>query len=570
MFGVVEHVEVPVDALTELRDECGHERFDRPVAFAVDRVRGAVDLELCLDRGAAAVVAGAGVQLVAAQPVSRLVGQVLGLECVPHHAGADLRTGVLGDVLDGLRELDLQTPWQVETVLGLHHVGDATLAGLAVHADHGFVRPSDVRGIDGEVRDAPLRVLAAAVALGVECLEPLLDRVLVAAGERGVHEVAGVGVARVHRQAVAILGGAAQLVDVTEVEFGVDAVHEQVHRQGDDVDVAGALTVAEQRALDPVGAGHHAELGGCHRTPAIIVRVQRDDHRPALLDRAAEPLDHVAVDVGGVALDRRRQVQHDRAVRCRLDDVHDGFAHLDRELGLGEREALRRVLVTDLGVARSVFELAAELGAVDCDVDDARLVEAEHDLALQRIGGVVEVHDRSWRALDALIRALDQLLAALYEHLDRDVVGDAVLLDQLAHEVEIGLAGGREPDLDLLESHRDQFFEHAQLAGGVHGIDERLVAVAQVDRAPQRGLVDRDVRPGAVGEHDRHERRVLLEGHRFRGDILGRHRILLVFVRVGRCSSGSGPKRQGVKKQEPPGREGGGCGRTRVCGARPT
>ena len=65
-----------------------------------------------------------------------------------------------------------------------------------------------------------------------------------------------------HRQPVAVLGGAAQGVDVADVELGVDAVDEQVHRQRHDVDVAGALAVAEQRALDPVGAGHHAELGG--------------------------------------------------------------------------------------------------------------------------------------------------------------------------------------------------------------------------------------------------------------------------------------------------------------------
>ena len=151
------------------------------------------------------------------------------------------------------------------------------------------------------------------------------------------------------------------------------------------------------------------------------------------------------------------------------------------------------------------------------------LVESEDDLALQRVGRVVEVHDRPRRALQALVGALDQFLAALHQHLDRHVVGDAVLVDQLAHEVEVGLARRREPDLDLLEAHRHEFLEHPQLASRVHRIDERLVAVAQVDRAPLRCRGDRDVRPGAVGEHDRHERRVLLEGHLLRGDVLGRH-----------------------------------------------
>ena len=80
----------------------------------------------------------------------------------------------------------------------------------------------------------------------------------------GVDEVADVRVARVDGQAVAVLGHPAQGVDVADVELGVDALAEQVHGQVDDVDVAGALAVAEQRALDPVGAGHHPELGGGH------------------------------------------------------------------------------------------------------------------------------------------------------------------------------------------------------------------------------------------------------------------------------------------------------------------
>jgi hypothetical protein len=41
----------------------------------------------------------------------------------------------------------------------------------------------------------------------------------------------------------------------------------------------------------------------------------------------------------------------------------------------------------------------------------------------------------------------------LREHLDGDVVGDQVLLDELADEVEVGLAGRREADLDLLVAH---------------------------------------------------------------------------------------------------------------------
>ena len=154
---------------------------------------------------------------------------------------------------------------------------------------------------------------------------------------------------------------------------------------------------------------------------------------------------------------------------------------------------------------------------------DTGPVEPEHHAPLQDRRGVVEVHDGAGRADQRLVGALDQLVAALREHLDGHVVGDEVFVDQLAHEVEVGLARGREADLDLLEAHRHERLEHAPLADRVHRVDERLVAVAQVDRAPARRLRELAVGPLAIGQLERHERAVLLERHLLRLCGLGRH-----------------------------------------------
>ena len=194
-------------------------------------------------------------------------------------------------------------------------------------------------------------------------------------------------------QAIAVLGDPAEGVDIGDVELGVHALREEVHGQRDHVDVARALTVAEQRALHPVGPGHHAQLGGRHRAAPVIVRVQGQHDAVAVRDMPQEPLDGVGIEVRGVHLDRRRQVQDELLLGRRLDDVHDRLADLDGELHLGARVALGRVLVEDLGVAHRVLELPAQLGRVDGDVDDARLVEAEHHPPLQDGRGVVEVHD---------------------------------------------------------------------------------------------------------------------------------------------------------------------------------
>ena len=73
---------------------------------------------------------------------------------------------------------------------------------------------------------------------------------------------------------------------------------------------------------------------------------------------------------------------------------------------------------------------------------------------------------------------------ALHQYLQRYVVGDATLLDRPSREIEIGLRGGGKADLDLPESHVEQQVEHARFAVVTHRVDQRLVAVAKVDRAP--------------------------------------------------------------------------------------
>ena len=161
-----------------------------------------------------------------------------------------------------------------------------------------------------------------------------------------------------------------------------------------------------------------------------------------------------------------------------------------------------RVLVVDVGLRHGLLELPAQPGALEGDVDDALLAHPEHDAALQHRGRVVEVHDRLLRAADGVEGALDEVVAALGEHLDRHVVGDVAAVDELAAEVEVGLAGAREADLDLLVAHPHEELEHAHLALGVHRVDEGLVAVTQVDGAPARGLGHHLVGPGAVGHVD--------------------------------------------------------------------
>ena len=74
------------------------------------------------------------------------------------------------------------------------------------------------------------------------------------------------------------------------------------------------------------------------------------------------------------------------------------------------------------------------------DPYDARPIISIHDAPEQRRRRVVEMHDRARSAAQRLERAKDQLLARLRQHLDRDVVGNEIFIDQLAAHSVTGRA----------------------------------------------------------------------------------------------------------------------------------
>ena len=88
--------------------------------------------------------------------------------------------------------------------------------------------------------------------------------------------------------------------------------------------------------------------------------------------------------------------------------------------------------------------------AVDGDLgDDLVAVGAEHHAPLQDRGRVVEVHDdvgAPWQAWK--VRSISSSRHWVSTWMVTSS-GNGALLDDLADEVEIGLAGRREADLDL-------------------------------------------------------------------------------------------------------------------------
>jgi hypothetical protein len=104
------------------------------------------------------------------------------------------------------------------------------------------------------------------------------------------------------------------------------------------------------------------------------------------------------------------------------------------------------------------------------------------------------------RAFQRLEGPRDQFRPALHQHLQRHVIGHPAFFDAPAGKIEIGLRGRRKADLDFLEPHVEQQLEHPRLAVMPHRVDQRLVAIAQIDRAPDRRLGDLLGRPGPVAQ----------------------------------------------------------------------
>ncbi len=399
------------------------ERVDRAAAAAVHRARPDAVGQHRVDgaRHAGQAVVGGRV-LHQPQPAGADVG---GLERGPDLGRADLAAAGLGAGLDEAAEGDLQAARQVEAVLALQHVGDAALAGLAVDAHHRFVAAADVLRVDGQVGHRPRRARA-----GRERGEALLDRVLVRARERREHQLAAVRVARVDRHARCSPRRRAR---------------SRARRRGR---AAGRrlactrLSASVTRSTLPVRSPLPNSVPSTRSAPAITASSAAATAVPRSLcgctlsttqSRSrrwrSHPLDLVGVDVGRRQLDRRRQVEHERLFRRRFPDVHHRLADRLREVELGGGEVSGEY--SSCTVVRPAIARARALDVgdrVDRDRDHARPVEAEDDLAEERRGGVVDVHDRARRAVDRRERAVDQLVAGLGEHLDRDVAGNAVAL----------------------------------------------------------------------------------------------------------------------------------------------
>jgi len=166
------------------------------------------------------------------------------------------------------------------------------------------------------------------------------------------------------RQLVAVFDGLADLVDVREVDLGIDTLREHVEAQRHEIDVAGTLAVAEQAAFDTVGAGQ--VMGSPERMRVVLdtlvenavrytetgdtIRVHASHHHATLVLGVAD-------SGAGICASRRAWLNAEGGVEG-FSPPLEGDSRTQTGLGLG---IVRSVAVARGG--RLVVEEAREGGA---------------------------------------------------------------------------------------------------------------------------------------------------------------------------------------------------------------
>ena len=126
----------------------------------------------------------------------------------------------------------------------------------------------------------------------------------------------------------------------------------EIHRHNDNVHIARALAIAEQRAFDPLSARHDCKLCRSHCAGTVVVRVQTNHNRIAIFDMTAKPLYLIGIDIGRRYFDCGRQVENDLLVRRRLPYIGNGIAYLNSEIDFGAGKAFGRILEYPIGFWR--------------------------------------------------------------------------------------------------------------------------------------------------------------------------------------------------------------------------
>ena len=305
----------------------------------------------------------------------------------------DLATVFLRIFLHHPGQFLLQPARQVDTEIPLQHVGDTALAGLGIDPHHFLVATAHIRRVDGQIGHLPdIAFLVAGQALA--------DSILMTAGESAEDQIARIGMARVGLDIGDLLHQGNNLLHPRKVDLRIDALAVQVHPGGDQIHVPGPFAVAQQGAFHSIRTGHDSHFRRRHTTAPVIVGMHADDHVLTILNVLMYKLYLVGKHIGRAHLHRGRQVDDHPLTLVRAPYRIHRIDHFDGEIGFRGTEGFRGILEAPVGFRLLLGTGFHPAGSTLGNGLAAGLVHAEHLLAEGGRGGIVDMHDGIFCALE--------------------------------------------------------------------------------------------------------------------------------------------------------------------------
>jgi len=242
------------------------------------------------------------------------------------------------------------------------------------------------------------------------------------------------------------------------------------------------------------------------------VGVEANQNTLTVFQVADEPFHLIGVNVGRGHLHGGGQIEDNRVLRGGLPNFKNGFADFEGKFGFGITKAFGGVLEANIGPAQFPEPLFYQFGSFDGEVEDLILGESEGDPSLEWIGGIIEVNDRFLGAFETLNGAFDQAFPCLNQCLNGNVTRNVVFLDELSGKSEFGVRCGGETHFDLFEPGGDQKLPEFEFFRDIHGDGKGLIAIPQINAAPDGRMRYLLVGPAAVGKGYSLKRPVLGDG----------------------------------------------------------
>ena len=119
------------------------------------------------------------------------------------------------------------------------------------------------------------------------------------------------------------------------------------------------------------------------------------------------------------------------------------------------------------------------------------------------------MYDHVFSAFNCFKSFLDQFRTRLHQYLNRHIVRNMMPFDQSAQDLIFGFRGRRKTNFDFFKANIHQSLEHQQLFLQLHRRHQGLIAVTQVNTAPDWRLRDSFIGPLAIRPLKRLKRNIL-------------------------------------------------------------